>query len=107
MSHDHNHDHARLFYVVEVNRDMRNRIAHPGLLQEAIESVQPDLGDILRYGIVSAPDAGAARLTTPPRWEDVPYWARASRGYGHLKSRKQTRASAGELCGTLSPLDGP
>jgi len=74
MSHDHNHDHARLFYVVEVNRDMRNRIAHPGLLQEAIESVQPDLGDILRYGIVgtssatgSSPPLTRAPLVSRPR----------------------------------------
>lgn len=63
-----------LFYVVEVNRDRSNRIACPGLLQEAVEAAQPDLGDVLRYGIVEAPDAGAARLLNPKRWEDVPYW---------------------------------
>lgn len=66
--------HESLFYVVEVNRDSRNRFACAGSLQDAVETTQPDLGDVLRYGIVSAPDAGAARLMTPPRWESVPAW---------------------------------
>ncbi len=54
------------FYVVMVNghRERGDTHAAPTLV-EALEIANPDPRDIVHVGVVSAPDAGAARLMQP------------------------------------------
>lgn len=55
---------GRTFYVVRVNRDPLDIFAAE-TLEEAVELASPNHEDSIHYGVVFAPDAGAARLLEP------------------------------------------
>lgn len=62
---------AGRFVVVRVNADDRDTFAAASL-EEALDLAQADEGDKIEYGLVEAPDAGAARLMKPEHWTMVP-----------------------------------
>lgn len=59
---------AERFYVIRVNKDDADTHAAPSL-ERALELALPDPDDVVEYGEVEAPDAGAARLNAPPSWK--------------------------------------
>lgn len=68
----------RKFVVVRVNRDPKDTYAED-TLEAALELAAPDRGDVLEYAIVTARDAGAARLVVPREG-----WRRVPKDEGHI-----------------------